>query len=253
MHNLVAFYASVAQNAALSNLTPVTDPLVTVTANSRVIFPADYRIGAIQGLIVDGSRMRLNTPSMRNIALPELYPIKITADQGTNPVMIGPIWDRMMIPRNDEVGIDVSRAGAGAGDCYAALWVAPQFRPAPNGPVFTMRATASVTLTNGTWVASTLTFDQTLPYGRYAVVGLHVECNDGVFARLTFPGQTQFRPGVPCVEAYGSYTNPQMFRYGAFGLFGEFDSTAQPGMEFLGNVAGAETPTVLLDLVKTGA
>lgn len=250
MHNLVAFYASVAQDAALTNLTPVTDPLVTVTSNNRVIFPEDYTVGAIQGLIVDGSRMRINTPSVRSIALPEVYPTKITADQGTNPVICGPMWNTVRIPRNDEFGFDVSRAGVGAGDCFAGLWVGRAFTPAPSGPTFTMRATATATLTVGTWVQGNLSFDQTLPNGRYAITGMVAIVNDGVFARLTFPGQTQYRPGVPCIEAYGSYVNPPMFRYGAFGLFGEFDQTSQPGIEILGNAAGAESGVFLLDLVK---
>lgn len=252
MHNLVAHYASVAQDAALVNLTPVTDPLVTITANNRLIFPMDYRIGAIQGLIVDGSRMRINTPSMRTIALPEVYPVKITAEQGTNPVIQGPIWDKLIIPRNDEFGYDVSRAGAGAGDCYAGTWVSDAFRPAPGGPIITMRATSTITLTVGTWVQGNLTFDQVLPYGKYAVVGMQTICGDAVFARLTFPGNTQYRPGVPAVEAYGSYPNPQMFRFGNFGLFGTFDSTAQPAIEMLGHTAGSEAGVHLLDLIKVG-
>jgi hypothetical protein len=250
VHNLVAFFGSVAQNAALANLPPAYDPLVTVTPNSRVIFPEDYWIGAAHVQVVDGTRARINSPSFRTIALPELYPIDITAAIGTNPPMIGPMWDQLRVPRNDEFGIDVSRAGAGAGNCFGAIWVAPRFTPAPSGPVYSMRATAAITLTVGTWVAGSLTFDQVLPSGRYAVVGMDCVCNDGMYARLTFPGGTQYRPGVPCVEAVGDYVNPQIFRSGRFGLFGTFESTAQPGIEIMGDTAGAETPTIILDLIK---
>lgn len=252
MFNLVAFYASVAQDAALTNITPVTDALVTIQ-NNRLIFPQEVQIGAIQGLIVDGSRMRINTPQFRSIALPEVYPTKITAEQGTNPVLVGPMWDTLRIPRNDEFGFDVSRAGAGAGDCFAGLWYAPRKPPAPMGPVITMRATSTITLTVGTWVAGNLTFDQSLPYGDYAVVGMTAIVGDAVFARLAFPGNVQFRPGVPCVEAYGSYVNPPMFRFGNFGGFGQFNSTAQPLVEVLGHTAGAEAGVYLLDLVKVSS
>lgn len=250
MHTLVGFYASVANGAALVNLTPVTDPLVTLTANNRYIFPDDYYIGAAYAFIPNGSRWRLNTPSMRTIALPELYPLNIGTVVPSNPPVVGPIWGTTRVPRNDEVGFDVSRAGAAPADCFGALWVAPRMVPAPQGPVYTMRATASITLTDGTWVAAQLTFDQVLPYGKYAVVGLFVQSAAGVLARLTFPGQTQFRPGVPVNIATGDYINPQMFRYGNFGLFGIFDSTAQPGIEMIGSAAGAQTPVALLDLVK---
>lgn len=252
MHNLVAFYKSVAQDAVLDNLTPVTDPLVTVTANNRVIFPMDYLIGAVQLFGANVQRGRINSPSFRTIALPEIYPVKITADQGTNPVLMLPGWGNFRIPRNDEFGIDVSHGGAGAEDVFAGIWVTDQYRPAPTGPVYTMRATATIVLTVGTWVQGSLTFDQVLPYGRYAVVGMQATVNDGVYARLTFPGNSQYRPGVPCVEAVGSYVNPQTFRFGAFGSFGVFDSTAQPGVEVLGNVAGSEACVFLLDIMKVG-
>lgn len=249
MHNLVAFYKNVAQNAALDNLTPVNDALITVQ-NSRFIFPYRANIGCVLANVDSGSRARINTPSLRSIALPEIYPVKITAENGTNPPIMGPMWDKLLIPQNDEFGIDVSRAGAGAADCFAGVWFAAAFVPAPQGPIITMRATATIVLTAGTWVLGNLTFDQSLPYGRYSVVGMQAICGDAMFARLTFPGNTQYRPGVPVNETYGDYPNPQVFRYGNFGLFGTFDSTAQPGIEVLGHTAGSEAGVYLLDLIK---
>lgn len=251
MHNLVACYASVAQDAALANVNPVTDSIVTVQ-NSRFIFPMDVQIGCLLANVPDGSRARINTPSLRNIALPEIYPVKITAENGTNPPVQGPMWDTLRIPKNDEFGVEVSRAGAGAADCFIGIWYATGKTPAPGGPVITLRATATITLTVGTWVAGNLTFDQSLPYGRYAVVGMQATVGDAMFARLAFPGNIQYRPGVPVVEAYGSYINPQMFRFGNFGSFGVFDSTAQPLIEVLGHTAGAEAGVYLLDLIKVG-
>lgn len=249
VHNLVACFASVAQDAALTNLTPVTDPLVTIQ-NSRFIFPGRMDIGCLLLNVDSGSRARMNTPSLRSIALPEIYPVKITAENGSNPPLMGPIWGTMQIPQNDEFGIDVSRAGSGAANCFAGIWYAPTKIMAPQGPVITMRATSTIVLTVGTWVVGNLVFDQSLPYGRYACIGMQCTAGDAMFARLAFPGQTQYRPGVPNVEAYGDYVNPQLFRNGNFGLFGIFDSTAQPLLEVLGHTAGSEPIVVLLDLVK---
>lgn len=251
IHNLVALFANVAQNAALTNLTPVTDPIVTVQ-NSRFIFSQQIEIGCILANVPDGSRARINTPTYRNIALPEVYPIKTTVENGANPPIMGPTWGSMRIPMNDEFGLDVSRAGAGAADCFAAIWYGAGRVPAPGGPVITMRATATIVLTVGTWVAGNLTFDQSLPSGTYAVVGMTAICGDAMFARLAFPGNAQYRPGVPAVEAYGDYPNPQVFRFGNFGLFGTFVNTAQPLVEVMGHTAGSEAGVYLLDLVKTG-
>jgi len=251
MHNLVAMFANVAQNASLTNLSPVTDPLITIQ-NSRFIFPFDVQIGCLLANVVDGSRCRINTPSYRSVALPEVYPVKVTAGNGTNPPIQGPMWDTLRIPRNDEFGLDVSRAGAGAADCFAGIWYAQGRTPAPSGPVITLRATVTMTLVVGNWVTGNLTFDQSLPYGKYAITGMSCQCTSAMFGRLAFPGGTQYRPGVPAVEVYGSYINPQAFRMGNFGLFGVFDSTAQPLIEIMGYAAGAQSAVILLDLIKIG-
>jgi hypothetical protein len=249
MHNLIACFANVAQNAALTNLQPVTDPLVSIQ-NNRFQFPMRAQVGCVLANIPDGSRARFNTPMYRNIALPEIYPIKITAENGTNPPIQGPMWGTLEIPMNDEFGIDVSRAGAGAADCFAGIWYAPGMTPASRGPIITMRATATIVLTVGTWVSANLTFDQSLPNGVYEIVGMEATVADAMFARLIFPGGINFRPGVPTCEAIGSYTNPQVFRMGNFGSFGRFVSTAQPLIEVMGHTAGSEAGVYLLDLIK---
>lgn len=249
MHNLVACFANVASGASLVNLTPVTDSLVSVQ-NNRFLFPMRAQIGALLINVPDGTRARLNTPMYRNIALPEIYPVKITAENGTNPPIAGPLWGTLEIPMNDEFGIDVSRAVATAADSFAGIWYAPAMTPASRGPIITMRATATIVLTVGTWVSANLTFDQSLPNGTYEVVGMQATCGDAMFARLIFPGGINFRPGVPVVEAYGSYVNPQLFRFGSFGSYGRFVSTAQPLIEVMGHTAGSEPGEYLLDLIK---
>ena len=245
-------FASVAQNVTLINLTPVNDAIVTQSANARFIFPMDYQVIAAQVVGNAVLRARLNAPSFRNIALPELSPLRVIAQQGANPVLVDPPPGSLKVMRNEEVGIDVSHAGVGADNVFAGLWVTPQFMPAPPGPVFSVVASVTSTLIVGQWVLGNLVFEQTLPVGRYTVIGMHCQCNDGIFARLAFPGNAQFRPGVPCVEALGSYINPQVFRYGGHGTFGSFDSTAGPNIEILGLAAGAETASVVLDLIKVG-
>lgn len=249
MHNLVALYGNVAQDASLVNLTPVTDSLVSIQ-NSRFLFPMRAQIGAILMNVPNGSRARINTPMYRNIALPEIYPVKTSAGNGSNPPIMGPIWGSLEIPMNDEFGIDVSRAGSGAADCFGGIWYAPGMTPATRGPVITMRATATITLTVGTWVSANLTFDQSLPNGTYEVVGMQATMTNLMFARLIFPGGINYRPGVPGTVTYGDYVNPQVFRFGNFGSYGRFVSTAQPLIEVMGLAAGSQAGVFLLDLIK---
>lgn len=95
-----------------------------------------------------------------------------------------------------------------------------------------------------------LTFSQTLPVGRYQIVGMNVVCASSVFARLVFPGGTSFRPGVVTNVSYGNLILGDPFRYGRLGSYGEFEFNVPPAVEIMGTAAGAQTATVILDVVK---
>lgn len=196
------------------------------------------------------SAVRINAPSMRSFILPEIYPVTVGADvpSGQGPIIWGQRGPRFA-PQEYYI-VEVSRGGADAQPVLAGLWVGQDQAPAPPGPTFTCVASASPTIVAGSWVLASITFNQTLPAGRYAVVGLGVVCNDCTFARLVFPGLSQYRPGVVVQDTYGDFPWSQAFRFGAFGTMGEFVHNAPPAMEFLGDTAGAESAVIYLDLVK---
>lgn len=252
MHTVAGFFSSLANGVTYSALAAVLDQSLTVSANNRYIFPGNYRCLAAALMGVNMSAARINAPSLRSVVLPEIYPVNAAAALGDNVkyTVYGRNGPRFI--RNEEVTLEVSHGGAGAEDQFGALFVTENFVPAPDGPIFTLLATASPTLTDGTWVNAALTFNQTLPSGEYTVVGMNVVCNDAFLARLVFPGQSQYRPGCVVNDTYGQDNNTQMFRYGRMGLYGKFQSTAQPSVEFLGYAAGAESPIVMLDCIKTG-
>jgi len=100
------------------------------------------------------------------------------------------------------------------------------------------------------WTIGTITLDQTLPFGRYGVIGMACVCDSAYAARLVFPQNTSMRPGVVPGTAIANYDYRQIMRAGRFGLLGTFDQTAPPQLEVLGEAAGAQTPAVYLDLVE---
>lgn len=251
MHTVAAFFENMAQNTTYDAVSGVSDPANTLSSNGRFIFPDNYRMlaAAVMGASIGAAR--LNAPSLRSVVLPELYPVNVGAALSDNVKIVAPGRFGPRVIKNEEVAVELSHAGAGAEDVFAGLFMAPTFVPAPEGPIFTLLASASPTLTAGTWVNVALTFNQTLPAGEYTVVGLNVICNDAFLARLVFPGGPVFRPGCVVNDTYGQ-TNPiEPFRYGRMGLYGKFENTAPPTLDILGYVAGAETPVVMLDVIKT--
>lgn len=248
MFHLACFAGAKTDNTANEILPAVIDNAWTVSANQRYIAPSRLNIFAAQALNDAITRARINAPSLRLFGLPEINPPTVANVQGTPSVDwwgdYGPT-----VQQTEEFGVDTSNGAATVDFAYAGLWCRGRLSPAPMGKATTVVGTASVTQIARGWAQQTITLEQTLPYGRYAVVGFKCVITNGLFARLIFPNGGQWRPGVPCVASIGVEDPRQLFRHGRAGLFGTFDSTAQPVLETLANTAGAQTATVLLDLV----
>lgn len=252
MFTLVAGYASITNGTVYGAIAGVLDQSMTLDAGNRFAAPGNWQLMAAYGLGVNATAMRVNAPSMRGLYLPEIYPVNATA---AVPTLDGPVVWGQRGPRfapQEYFTVEGSRAGASAQPMAWGLWLGPDMSPAQVGPTFTAIATVNLTAVAGSWVLGSLTFSSTLPAGRYQVVGMAVVAAGSAFARLVFPGLSQYRPGVVVQTAYGDRPWTNQWRYGAMGQFGEFLHNAPPSIEVLGLAAGAITPTVYLDLIKVG-
>jgi hypothetical protein len=107
--------------------------------------------------------------------------------------------------------------------------------------------TTSVTLSAYAWTNAALTFSQTLPMGRYQVVGMRARSTGLIAARLVFVGFS-WRPGCVGHDAVSDIDN-DVFRQGRLGVWGEFEHDTPPTVDFL-SVSADSNPTVWLDLIK---
>jgi hypothetical protein len=249
MFHLLAYYtndlASAASNVALGT---VTDQIIA-SANSGYQMPEDMRLMASYAGNDAFTDVRLNTPSMRRLFLPSITPVSATTLPGNMPPTnfygdYGP-----SIQKTEYLQVEASRGVVAASDAYAGIWVTPGRRAVSGGPINSIRCTAAVTIAEGTWASGQLTFGQTLPAGRYQVVGMDAYGTNLLFARLIPYGAT-YRPGVLAQGAVGEWSGMD-FRYGRAGVFCEFESTALPGIELFGVGAGS-AQTIFLDLIRVG-
>jgi hypothetical protein len=89
----------------------------------------------------------------------------------------------------------------------------------------------------------------TLPDGKYAIVGMDCFGTNALACRVAFVGGG-FRPGVIAQGAQGNWTQPSFDR-NEFGCFGYFINTVPPQLEVLGS--GATTTQIgYFDLMKVG-
>ncbi len=246
MH-LAAFYGSVAASQTDLSLTPVTDPYLTI-GTSGMLLPKNMRcymtymsgLGLTQG--------RINVPSLRAISLPRVNPV----NKALYPVDDAPInRPRMQGPRilrSEGFVLQVTTdATAGPNATYGLTWLTDAVTPAPTGDITTIRASSTVTAVTGSWVLGTLTLEQDLPAGRYAVVGMDVVGATAIAVRLRFPGGGPC-PGCLVQQAAGEFFL-DTFRFGNMGSWGEFDNSLPPVIDVLGT-SGAVTLTVFLDIIK---
>jgi len=147
------------------------------------------------------------------------------------------------LPLNAQAAED----GAGAQISNALAWLSDGPIAPVTGIMRTVRTTCAITLTAYAWSNGALTFDQTLPAGRYQIVGMRAESTGLIAARLVTPA-SPWRPGVIGFDAE-SDVEPDRFRYGRCGVFSEFDHDAPPTVDFL-SVSADTAETVHLDLIK---
>lgn len=234
------------------NIPAKPDPAFTVNANSLYLAPTDMEVFAAKAMNDTITRARIVSPSLRLLGLPEIFPLSVSATPTVANATCTWMDNCPVIRQNDEFGVEASNGASTVDTAFAALWLRKSKRPVPAGKRFTIRATSTNTLVANAWTLATLTLDQTPPVGDYAVIGMSCTCNDAFAARLVFPKDTNFRPGVPCYYAVTTFDVLDPFRYGKLGEWGRFHSVNIPQLEVFGVTAGAETPAVILDLVSLG-
>jgi hypothetical protein len=248
MFHLVGYETS-ASLAALTAITPIPDPTVAVISNDiRVPTQLPFIIAAAAEINSAAATLRAQivTPSLRAIFPADISPI-ING-------LVGPALPPFVqlldspIPLVPLEPMDVLIQNGAAVMNRAFIWLADGPIKPTLGKIYTVRATASVTLATASWVNSgALVFASTLPAGHYQCVGLRSWSANQVAARLFFVGYP-WRPGVLAGTAEAT-TDWPTFRWGNSGVFGEFDNTTPPTIDFMGVTDAAET--VFLDLIKT--
>lgn len=245
--HLLAFYTNdLASGASLTALGSVTDQSWTFDGTGYFM-PDNLKLLAGYAGNDAATIVQIDQPSLRDPFLPYLTPFSLTTLPANTPP-VAKFWENGMdLRRNEYLRVRMSRGAVLASDAYALLWVGKQRRPIPSGPRRTIRFTSSITVAEGAWSLGAMTFSDTLPDGRWAVVGMDVYGTNLLAARLAFTGGG-WRPGVICQGAQGEWVEPAFGR-AEFGYFGSFLNTIQPNLECFG--VGAGTSQIgYLDLVQ---
>lgn len=246
MNHVLAYTALAAAGGTNTDIPGVFDGYASLQ-NGHYLLPQDMWISGAyaQGATITGAQV--NAPTLRQITLPQIQPLNVATAPGTlAPISINPPG-QFQVRANDELAFNTSN-GAGAPERHiAGLWLHDRNLNIPQGQIITIVGTGVITAGNLTWGAGAFTLTTGLPIGRYSVVGMDVVGANLIFARLVFPNGG-VKPG--CLARQAMNITPQdVFRFGHMGEWGQFDSTAMPGIELFGSAAPT-TQTIFLDIVK---
>lgn len=249
MFHTVAWYESIDPAGALVPIAAVPDDTVSVSGDDIDVPEAMGHVimQAVLGNDASLARGQFQSPSLRSVANIDCEPIVAALVFGSPPEGIFHPRSPVQLTPTEAVNCYVESDPAAAAVHYGLLTFADGPSQAIEGQIHTVRATAAASLSAGAWVNSALTFSQTLPVGRYRVVGFRARGTNLVAARLNFIGQFH-RPGVPALNAIGD-VDPWWTRYGRMGVFGEFHTNTPPSLDCLGVTDSAQV--VLLDLIRT--
>lgn len=245
--HLLAYYTNdLASGASLTALGSVTDQAWTFDSTGYFM-PENLRMWAAYAANDALTVAQLDQPSLRDPFLPYIDPVSLTVLPANTPPVYKAFEMGLDLRINEYLRLRMSRAVAAASDAYGLLWVGRARRPIPPGTRRTIRWTSSVTVAEGVWSLGAFTFSDTLPDGKYAIVGLSAYGTNVLAARLAFTGGG-WRPGVIAQGAQGEWTPPSFAR-DEFGYMGSFLNTIQPNIEFLGVGAGS-SQIGYMDLVQ---
>lgn len=233
-------------SAVLVNIAALADPHVRVVADD-IYVPA---LSFLSGYHFHGANFtqgQISSPSLRVQNLIDVEPADLAAEPGSPPAFHDLFENPIPLVASEAINTLMAEDAAGASRVTALVWFSSGPVTPVTGKIQTVRATGATTLGASVWTNCALTFSQTLPAGRYQVVGMRAQSAGAQAARLVVPGFS-WRPGCIGCDADGDIDPPRL-RYGRAGVWCEFDHDAPPTVDFL-SVSADTAEVVHLDLIK---
>lgn len=244
---LLGYFQTLDTGGVLTYINPLADPHVRVEGKNIIVPRGLNYLAGVLALSPNMSQARLESPSLRQRVLYDIagvdknsYPEELTS---LNALFENPIE----LMEDEGLRLLAAETAAGAEDVIGLVWLSDGALAPVGGDIWTVRATTDTITQVNAWTNVALNFDQTLPVGRYQVVGCYAFSTQLVAIRFVFVG-FPWRPGVIGRNDISKYL-PSYFRRGGLGVWGEFDHTQPPTVD----VFSRTQPQIIelyIDLVK---
>ncbi len=245
---LVGFSESQAADG-LTKVAAVADEHVTVSGDDITVPELSQILGALfsSGNIAGG---QLQSPSLRRLIQPDFIPLmNATTFTPVPPAFHDFSQNPIELERSEKINALIDN-GNNSERGFALLWLIDGIPVPSRGAIRTLKCTAAGGSAAYAWTNQALTLTQTLPAGRYSVVGMHAygaTATALLATRLVFVGGA-WRPGV-IGGASLTDNRPKLFRYGNIGSFGEFEFDQPPTIDYFATGATGALQ-ILLDIIQ---
>lgn len=248
MFHLSLYSASIASATANQQVAAVADPVIAPAGSGFLVnaqVPKIARVSGVGNILV---RAQLSSASIREYTPNDIEPVNVGTLIGTPARMVDWFDNPLPLVPNEELDAFVTNSAATATQTTVAVWfIDGPVRPVA-GRVFSVRWTASQTLTANGWTAFAVTFDNGIPSGTFAMVGSRMSSTGALFHRWVPRGGSPVRPGTFANQADSGY-NLARDRYGALGEWMRFTNTTPPQCEVFSGSADTSEQGVL-DLIQ---
>lgn len=247
---IVGWQQALDQDGTLSPIDACADQHVAVSGDIIYVPSLNKLIAEYVAQANTVTHAQLQSPSLRRVALLDIAMvqggIRPSGGESFLPHFNCPI--ELAVGEGLEAYINKPADGSIVATMIA--WLADGALTPVVGEIFTVKFTATITSVLTQWVNGAITLGQTLPVGRYAIVGADVSEAGGdlIAFRFVIPGY-EWRPGGLTTGDLGAKPSPHQ-RYGGMGIWGEFESITPPTLDILAAAAAAQTVVGYLDLIK---
>jgi hypothetical protein len=243
---LVGWSQSIDTGGVLSEIDALSDAHIRVEGKRIVVPPLTNLLGvmAVGASMIDA---RISSPSLRTVIELSISPINADTKPLNPPAYVDLFENPIALVASEQLTAKVAETATGAVQQTVLVWLGDAAIKPYRGKFYTIKATGTTTLTPYQWTNVQITFDQTLPAGKYQIVGFRATSPGMIAARLVIPGFA-WRPGVIGTNSL-THTEATRFRFGNAGILGEFTHDSPPTVDCLS--ASADTSqTFWFDLVK---
>jgi len=247
MFTTVAYYQDVNCAAAYTAINACADQHIRVSG--KHIYMSD--LNQIIGVYASGGGTTLgaylDAPSLRRVVLFDIAPVQAgVTPSGDESFRMFPTTP-LALMKNEGLDFYIKATDGSASHKFGIVWLADGPVVPVGGEIFTLQGDVTATGVAGTWVNGTISLRQTLPVGRYAVVG--AACiGESLVAFRFVPVGALNRPGGLGSANLGAKGLDQQ-RYGGLGTWFEFDAITPPTIDILSN-STTSSHSVYLDLIK---